>query len=365
MFWANRNTDSVKVQGSNRGRGWASLLHIRQQPLTPVEPLAVKAGVIGRPHAGKTAMFRALYRGTVQDNLPSKLQIDVDSPVATAKMIKETRATEAGLHLRGLPPTLERERVEFRLFEGDATRAIFHFNEVIGQVLVNPDGSEQQKKLYAEYVADLSDGDVLWVVVPSPPHEATQEDLVRYEDDLRLASAYLRAAVRLRRTARPCSTAIILTKLDSVFSSEEEAKSQLTDDRLIELLQPLVTMTLASDRTANAAIFPISSFGWQTAIVKPADTNGQDDDGNAPSALDVGTIDHGEREWILKRGVSPRPYGLTKLVVWSLLAGLLYQDVEVADGEEHPLQRACKNLATDVKAVGGWAVPVKGTLLSK
>jgi hypothetical protein len=59
-----------------------------------------------------------------------------------------------------------------------------------------------------------------------------------------------------------------------------------------------------------------------------------------------------------------QPFNLKTLVTWSLLAGALPQEIEVAVGDDEPaLARVCRMLSDDLEALHGWVVPVKGRLL--
>ena len=346
--------------------GIAAIFGIRPLRADCVEPLSVTLGVIGRGHAGKTALFNTIFRGT--DTLPSGLQVDVEGPWNMAKQIKSSRETVELLRHTGLPATLDRPKNELHLFQGDTKCVTFSFREVIGQILTSTtdDSPSEQKDVYAEYVTDLGRSDVLWVVMPCPPREASFHDLERYNDDLRLSVAYLRESLRLRQNPRTCSVAIALTKLDSLFTSAEEAKSQLEKDHLCEVLRPLVNLIMASKGVGQAAIFPTSAFGFGNAVPRPVEQTGNGKVAEAPhNGKAAVALEQGETEWILRPGASPQPYNLTALVVWSMLRGMLYQDVEVDDDQgEHALAQICESLAKDLSSLDGWCVPLKGVRLS-
>lgn len=180
---------------------------------------------------------------------------------------------------------------------------------------------------------------------------------------LLLTKSYLREALRLRTNSRPCSVAVAMTKLDTLFGSEQEAQAQLPAERLVEVLRPLVDMLAASDKVAHAAIFPVSAFGFGNAVVfKPA--AGQPGrNGELPGSH--AALESGELEWILKPGATPEPYNLMPLVVWSLLCGMLYREVEVEDDHDAAMARIGRLLAADLKALDGWQVALKGGLGSQ
>lgn len=347
---------------ANEGAGLATLFGMGHPQVAPGDPLEIGLGVIGRGHAGKTALFRALYRGTVQHNLPSQLQFDVDDPLATAKLVQEARATFEMLHERGLPQTLEPEEIVFHLFEAETKRVVLRFREVVGQILTHTtaDSPPEQKAKYSEYLTHLAACDVKWIVVSCPRQRSTPDDLRRYEDDLLLTKSYLREALRWRTNSRPCSVAIVMTKIDTLFENEDEARAQLPDERLIEALRPLVNMVLASEKVSQAAIFPVTAFGFGNAIVRQLSSETtQAVTGPRSSA---GPLEDEESEWILKPGVTPEPFNVASLIVWSLLAGMLYQEVDVDEDGEAAMARICRMLHSDLETLNGWHVPIRGTV---
>src|SRR3954471_2987175 len=107
----------------------------------------VRTGCIGRGHAGKTALFRALSEGPVGDFFPSGLHVDVGDPREVAQMIREAEETQRVLQMSGLPPTLEASQIRYYLYEGDEQRVVFKMREVIGQVLTHtlPSSSQEQQ----------------------------------------------------------------------------------------------------------------------------------------------------------------------------------------------------------------------------
>src|SRR5262249_20713030 len=91
----------------------------------------VRAGCIGRGHAGKTSLFRALYEGPVGDFFPSGLHVDVGDPREVAQMIRESEETQRILQASGLPPTLVASQIRYYLYDGDCQRVIYKMREVI------------------------------------------------------------------------------------------------------------------------------------------------------------------------------------------------------------------------------------------
>src|ERR1041385_1048429 len=102
---------------------------------TASEVAEVRAGCIGRGHAGKTALFRALAEGPVGDFFPSGLHVDVGDPREVARMIREAEETQRILQASGLPPTLEAAQIRYYLYDGDQQCVVYKMREVIGQIL--------------------------------------------------------------------------------------------------------------------------------------------------------------------------------------------------------------------------------------
>src|SRR5262245_62406757 len=95
----------------------------------------VRAGCIGRGHAGKTSLFRAMSEGPVGDFFPSGLHVDVGDPREVAQMIREAAEMQRLLQASGLPPTLEASEIRYFLYDGDRQVVVYKMREVIGQVL--------------------------------------------------------------------------------------------------------------------------------------------------------------------------------------------------------------------------------------
>src|SRR6266508_4653260 len=106
-----------------------------KQPQAGPDVWEVRAGCIGRGHAGKTALFRALAEGPVGDFFPSGLHVDVGDPKEVAHMIRESEETQRILQASGLPPTVEASQIRYYLYDGDQQRVTYKMREVIGQVL--------------------------------------------------------------------------------------------------------------------------------------------------------------------------------------------------------------------------------------
>lgn len=315
----------------------------------------VRIGGIGRGHAGKTALFHALGDSLVGDYLPSGMHLDAPDPREVARMIRETEESQRLLRQTGLPPTMQVSQSRYCVYEGERPRLICRLREVIGQVLTHtlPDSEPQLQARYTDYLKDLVNAHVLWVVVPCPPSDPGPRDRRRYANDLRITLAYLREALRLRTLKQPAAVALVLSKTDALFATAEEARAALTDDVLRRALGPLVQLIEQSEHVSDAAAFPSSAFGFGKAVLR-ADGGERHE---APGSSEEPFGD--EPIWLLKEGEAPQPHNLGALFLWSLLLGLMNQ---TAPGEESEpkLDALCRALRDDLEASDPWLVPLKG-----
>lgn len=314
----------------------------------------VRIGAIGRGHAGKTALFQALGEGLVGDYLPSGLHLDAGDPREVARMIKEAEEAQRLLRRSGLPPTLEVSHSRYCIQQGNERRFVCRMQEVIGQVLTHtmPDSHPRLQALYTNYLKSLVNAHVLWVVVPCPPADASPRDRRRYSNDLRITGAYLREALRLRTIAPNTAVALVLSKTDSMFPSAEAARAALTDAVLHQSLGPLVHLLEESSQVSDAAIIPVSAFGFGKAVLRDDGTNRH---GTDPDVFDEPYAD--EPIWLLKEGESPEPFNLDTLFIWSLLLGILNQGAVKRDPQ---LDTVCRMLRDDLESGEAWLVPIKG-----
>jgi hypothetical protein len=316
----------------------------------------VRIGCIGRGHAGKTALLRALGEGPVGDFFPSGLHVDAGDPREVAQMIREAEQTQRLLHEFGLPATLKTSQIRYFLYDGTVQRVVYKMREVIGQVLTHtlPDSAADQQARYTDYLRSLVDTHVLWAVVPCQPANSTERDRRRYANDLRITLAYLREALRLGSQGRPVAVALVLSKIDTLFRDAGEARSSLTDDVLRASFGPLVHLIEQSSRVIDAAIIPVTTFGFGNAV--------QREEGSEREGAVLAEDDPFASEpiWLLREGVSAQPANLDTLFVWSLLFGLIEQAGHDVFDEDSDLGQICRTLADDLAAIDPWLLPLKG-----
>src|SRR5262249_15045696 len=157
------------------------------------------------------------------------------------------------------------------------------------------------------------------VVIPAPPRPARPVHEGRFRNDLLLTAAYLRKALQDRGRGRPTAVALVLSKLDALFPAASEAeaaarqqaaRAQLTDERLLGLMAPLVTLLRNAGNVTYAAIFPTSAYGFGTNV--PEGVVGNGDRVSFPA----------EPTYVLRPDAVTQPFNVGPLVLWDVLAGL-------------------------------------------
>jgi hypothetical protein len=320
----------------------------------------VRVGCIGRGQAGKTALFQVLSDSLVGDFLPSGLHLDAGDPREVARLIHEAQTAQRLLHESGLPPTLQVSQTRYCIYKADQRRVVCRMREVIGQILTHtlPDSEPELQARYGDYLKNLVNAHVLWTVVPCPPADPDARDRRRYANDLRITMAYLREALRLRTLKRPAAVTLVLSKLDALFETPGQARAALTDDVLRNALGPLIQLVEQSSRVSDAAIIPVTAFGFGKAVRR----EGAVDRHEAPGSSEEPFGD--EPIWLLREGESPAPYNLDALFLWSLLIGLLNQSGTDAKVEAE-FDAICRMLRDDLETGDPWIVPVKGGVALK
>jgi len=316
-----------------------------------VSTCEVRAGCIGRGRAGKTALFRSLSEGPVGDFFPSGLHVDAGDPREVAQMIREAEETQHILQTFGLPPTRDAAQIRYYLYDGDQQRVVYKMREVVGQILTHtlPHSSTEQQARYDQYLRTLVDTHVLWAVIPSPPPDASPRDRRRYSNDLRITTAYLREALRLRTLAHPAAIVLVMSKLDMLFADADEARTVLTDATLRSALGPLVHLIDTSSHVADAIILPVTSFGFGNAVLREREYDYED-----PPPEPTDDPYGAEPTWLLKEGAIATPFNLDTLVIWTLLQGLRSQE------DQSETDDLCRMLHDDLLTEDRWFVTLKG-----
>jgi len=229
--------------------------------------------------------------------------------------------------------------------------------EVIGQILTHtlPDSTAELQARYGEYLKSLVNTHVLWAVVPCVPPNPSARDRRRYANDLRITIAYLREALRLRSLEQSVSVALVLSKIDMLFKDPEEARAALTDEVLLDAFGPLVHLIDTSAHVADAAIIPVTAFGFGNAVLREG---GGERAGVSPDLADEPF--GAEPIWLLREGVAPHPFNLDTLLLWTLLFGLLDEAGSEVMAGQSQLSAIWRMLQADLETSNPWFLPLKG-----
>jgi hypothetical protein len=115
----------------------------------------------------------------------------------------------------------------------------------------------------------------------------------------------------------------------------------------------LVRIVEGSAKVGLGAVFPVSAFGFGTAVRSgepaPARTAVRPSGGYSVVSQD-------EAEWLLKPGTSPAPFNRTAATWWAVMSGLLLKPAD-ARGEERA--QTVRLMADDLAAHGAWFVPLE------
>ncbi len=327
-----------------------------QDGTAPEKLYQVQTVATGRACSGKSALLLALELTAVNRHFPSGLYLGGGDPRRVAAMMRRIEELTGDLKKKGLASTLEETEIRYDLFDGDTKRVEFITQECVGQILTNTtlESPPELQRRYQSYCQRLAQAHVIWAIIASPPPEMTAADQARFDADLKITNTYLRKALELHGRNERCSVAIVPTKLDGLFNNQADARRRLTDDILRHSFDPLVQTVLRSDRVASAAIIPTSALGWDRARrleERPINPEFEED----PERDE-------EPQWVLKDGAYPVPYNVDTLITWTLLAGLLPQEVECRGQQEPPLASTARALGNDLQHADAWVVRVRSGL---
>jgi hypothetical protein len=324
------------------------------RPQRSSRPASVQLAAHGRPHAGKSMLRHAVTEHTPLRTLPSsELQFGAaEDPRDYNARARIRRQNLTIYRNNGFPATEELEPWSIELCKQGETLVRLTSLDMIGQILSGalPDSDPEIQRLYMQHVDVLQRAHVLWTVLALPARDGSSHDVERWQDDLRRALVYLHTAQRGRPEMNTVSVAIVLTKLDTLFESAEEARDHLTDDEILEAVQPLVTGLRGSRSILSAACFPVSALGFGRAV--PLATTAE-----SSSRGGIAGLDEGEQEWILGEDMYPEPFNVLGLVVWSIMAGLANTEVDSHRADE--FRTLYQQLRSDLEQLDAWMVPVK------
>lgn len=329
-----------------------SLLFLQRTPRLPkpVAPVRVSMEMVGCPASGKTALLLATVCSLVGHCFPSGLYYGADPQLiadAIAKLWKRIR----DLRDRALQSTLDEVAIDYTVSDGDIARIKFATHECRGQTLTEttPQSKPEEQARYRSYLQRLAEADVLWIIMAAPPPNPSKADRLRFDNHLRLALAYLQISLQQRTSNRPCNVAGVLTKIDGLFDSAEQAREALTDDYLASALKPFVQAVRQSNRVREAVLVPTTAFGWGNAELVEEQMISDDLLGVEPT-------------WILRNDAVIEPDNIGGLMAWTLLSGILPQEVTAQGDDEAAMAKVARMLSEDLSSFRSWLVPVKGQI---
>ncbi len=323
-----------------------NLANIAKSNKTPDSLIEVSLGVIGRSNVGKSVLFRAMKDMTMKESFKSGLTF---FPLNAIDAIDELNESVAEIEemATGMKSTQNLNEDTLCLLQGSEKRVELRFNEVVGQVLSEP---KQFPDLYDQYCDILSEADAIWCMVPSPPSNPNQAEQEQFNRDVVLSQAHLRQALHQRTNPRPCSVAIIVSKVDAFFRKEQQAKKELTSEFLTTTLEQLVSTVCNDKSVKNAAIFPISAFGF----------------GNAKEAgkFAKNEFAKNDRHYVLDRENNKvmEPFNVVPLFLWTMVNGMLHHDLSTNDS---PLPTVWDSLQSDFQGMDKLYISLKSALDSE
>lgn len=267
---------------------------------------------IGRGHAGKTNLINSIPR--VLDTLPSGIRVGYRDLKQLNDALIQVRRTEQDLSRGGLPPTLERSFRTLGLFDDENEMITLQISDEIGQPITNttPDSPAEQLERFDEYVKAANQADILWVTVCLPTNDSSRS-LGLFRDDLARYECWLSESLRARPTENPISIAIVVTKFDSLFASEDTASAKASkewlEEKLLKPLSNIVKKGTSRGAVRKGAIIPVSAFGFGNSDLKSAHRE----------QTSIAYEDH-EDEFLLKHDTGLNPFNVLTLITWSFYA---------------------------------------------
>ncbi len=294
-----------------------------------------------RSGAGKTALNLAKLLTLESEFFPaSGLRLD-DGLLSASDREKAAQVILQQARSGRMISTMQRINHKASLFDGDSAIVETTTLDIVGQLLTETKSDSDSSKLaqFEELVEVYSTADVIWAGHPIMPTEATEADEERFRKDLRDAARLLHASLAAGN-GKPRTVCIVLTKLDSLFTNEASARAELKDTTLLQMLAPIVNVCRRSQSVTHAAIIPTSAFGFGKARIES-------------NLLAKEESYHGEGEVLAILEGKIKPFNVDTLLFYSLAKG-------IANLRDRSLGEIESALESDIDAVDGWMVPIKG-----
>ena len=329
---------------------------------------------LGRENTGKTAILTAIELMVLTLHLNSGLCLDVldasgDTISATALNGRMKRLRKRLFDLspqgQGLVSTVKAEPICYALTDGGVPRIRLNTSEEVGQLIsgVDDQSSEDDKQRLRQFQTGIAHADVVAIVLSPPIKESDPSTCPRWLMDKKQYAVNLQEAIRNSNRKTPLSVAVLLNKVDTLCPTEQTAREQLSDDLLCAEVQDLIHVLQRNALIENAALFPVSAFGFGKTEIRakqPRETD-NGDSGRGPAVWQR-TARSEEHAYEVRKGESIDPFNVKTVLLWSLLASMMHREVDCVDGEEIPLATVCGKLMGDLRDCDGWFVTLKGDL---
>ncbi len=335
---------------------------------TTYDSLKLAVAILGRENAGKTALLTALDLAFAGEFMPSGLKLNLmceNAQPMTAMELNsrldrvQQRLWEMSEYGDGLKTTLHITPARYCICEGEAIRAEILTNDEIGQVMshIRSDSPVNEQRRHAEFKKRLSTADIVTVML-SPPRDANDglADF-QWKKDVKQVSAHLEEAIRSGNRNQPVVVPIVISKIDTIADSPEDAQHMYSDERVLVAVNDLVQTVRSLDRVSHSAIIPVSTIGFGNATMRSRDTEEPEEEAVRPWHQSARAF---EPEFGIAEGRTLQPYNLRTLILWSVFSASLTKEVELVGDEVPALARACQKLGEDLHATDGWWIPVKG-----
>jgi hypothetical protein len=304
--------------------------------------------VLAGPEAGgKSVLIDLVCLAAAMTAQPSGLRVGVANPLHLAEVSARTRATLEDLRAGGRHTTTAAESTLLSLFDSGRERLRARFRDAVGQVLTRttPASPAADRAAHAAYVNALAGADTWWMVVPTPPARHTVADEQYLYQDVETLLAHGRAALARRDPNRLVTIAVLVSKIDSRYTSAEDARDRLPREFGNWLVRQF--RTLATDPgIGDVSVFPVTALGFGTTRERAA---------RAPDGHS-----RGDRVFVLRPDAHPKPWNLHAAVVWTLLAGVGHRPRDEFGDDAAAVVELARRLRNDLAPLNGWRIPVKG-----
>jgi hypothetical protein len=316
----------------------------------------IRLGVIGQSNSGKTVLNLAAHYSLRNFVTASNLQFEPEDPQKYLELDRKLITAIETMRRVRLPSTFAMDYFDYGLYAGDAIQAALRLPEVIGQALSDPN---YKKEGYDDYLGHLGQADILWVVLSIQSISG-----MTFDEQLGRSVKFLRQALAdHQEQSRP--VAVVLTQIDGDFSSEKAAREKMTETSLRESLKPLITLLSTSNHVHEAALFPVSSFGFGNVFsstggqISRDTSQSQDNASDAdPAVQNIPPNNIESGNWQLKPDAIIEPFNIQPLIIWSCLKSL--QNKSFPNNSNIKEQGLCNQLLSDLHAMNGWFIPLKG-----